>query len=182
MTPGDADGGEGGGAGSISVVIGGETLGPLPLRGLQHHLSTELTVDPGRARLGLDARTTGRSRHDDVSVTRRPDALTPRLRRAAAAGERIPEVRLAVPAPGGTLGVELVDVFVTGALLTADQDGPLETLTLSYGQVAWAWRPAEPGEGGSGGRGDEAADAASPQAHGAREVRTRWSVHGPERA
>lgn len=113
---------------------------PVPCLSWRHHVHTELTRD----RTTGEPRVPGRSRHEPFRLTRLPDAATPALLHACAAGRRISAVEVA--AFGGDPEEErlrfiLSDVLVTSVLCSVEDTGPLETIDLSYGAITWTWSP-----------------------------------------
>ena len=138
----------------IQLIIAG--YAPAPCRRYQHRVHAEITRD----RRATDSRVPGRSRHDDVEITRVIDGLSPLLFAWCASGARSEEVQLlltrSLPPPGGDTPsppdesrfcFTLSDVILTSAFSSTDAaepDGPpLETLTLSYGRIAWTWLGGE---------------------------------------
>jgi type VI secretion system Hcp family effector len=128
----------------------------VPCRRFEHRVHAEITKD----RRATDPRVPGRSRHEDLQITREVDALTPFLCGACASGARIEAVQLDIErhlqddAPDGPpdaaadrapvladrhLRIRLEDVLVTSALLSQDGGPPLETVSLSYGTIHWEW-------------------------------------------
>lgn len=124
----------------------------------RHRLSAKVTRVQGRS----DVRVGGKTTHDDFAVTRKPDGLSPILLHACAEGlalgtitielrrppegleEDAPPPEYDEESPG--LRFELVDVYVTSVLASIEDDGPLETVTLSYAGVKWVWEGDEPSE------------------------------------
>lgn len=143
------------------------------------HVHTDLTRSPGRG----EPRVPGRSRHEDLVITRRLDHLSPHLQRWCAGGERVAEMVLRVERPAPAVDVAappeasgavdpsdeapaaegsspddagppppppqpwftfvLTDVLVTSVLSSFGDEGPLETVHLSYGEVAWTFLAGE---------------------------------------
>lgn len=110
---------------------------PGPCRSWRHHVHADIT----RTRNSPDPRVPGRSRHEDLLVTRAPDALSPHLLQAAASGRWIGRVTLRARASDDapTFSIELTDVLVTSVLCSVEDGVPLETVAFSYGRVAWSW-------------------------------------------
>lgn len=122
----------------------------------RQHLHTRVTRVHGRA----DPRVGGKTTHEDFVVTRRPDHLTPVLLHACATGtmleslavesRRAPEGERDEDAPPTTYDEErpgmrytLHEVYVTAVLASVEDDGPLETVSMSYARVRWAWEGDE---------------------------------------
>jgi type VI protein secretion system component Hcp len=122
---------------------------PTTVRSWRHQITQPLTRDPRQA----DPRVPGRSKHEELSVTRVADALTPFLLHACSAGARIGRARLtvdvappldeALPHAPGVLTLDLRDVLITSVLSSPEDGLPLETITLSYASVRWAWTPPD---------------------------------------
>lgn len=109
---------------------------PAPCLSWRLHVHSELTRD----RTTGQARVPGRSRHEPVRVTRRPDRLSPLLLHAAASGAAWPTVTLRMADDDGPCWlVTLTDVLVISVLSSLEEAGPLETVDLSYGAVTWSW-------------------------------------------
>lgn len=138
----------------IQLIIAGHA--PAPCRRYQHRVHAEITRD----RRATDSRVPGRSRHDDVELTRVIDGLSPLLFAWCASGTRIDEVQLLLtrsfPRPDDDSPTPpdeprycftLSDVILTSAFSSSDpaepEGPPLETLTLSYGRIAWTWLGGE---------------------------------------
>lgn len=121
----------------------------VPFRSFRHHVHTEVTRD----RRQEDPRTPGRSRHEPFSITRSLDGLTPHLLRWCAEGRVLPELTLSVVRPPLEDVPEqlwftftLSRVLVTSVLTSVEDDGPLETITLDYGAIHWAFVGGEPNQ------------------------------------
>jgi type VI protein secretion system component Hcp len=122
---------------------------PTTVRSWRHQITQPLTRDPRQA----DPRVPGRSKHEEISITRVADALSPLLLHACSAGSKIGRARLtvdvappldeALPHAPGVLLMDLHDVLVTSVLSSPEDGLPLETLTLSYARVRWSWTPPD---------------------------------------
>lgn len=92
----------------------------------------------------------GRSSHEDFQVTKDLDHLSPHLLAACAAGERLTQVVLEVHRPSDAgepapwFRFTLHDVVLTSVLTSFEDAGPLETVTMSYAAVSWAFEGHDP--------------------------------------
>jgi type VI protein secretion system component Hcp len=107
---------------------------PGELRSWRHHVLQPLTKDPRRT----DPRVPGRSVHEDVVVTRLADHLTPVLLQACASGARFGEVWIrTVLEDMPSFDLQMIDVLVTGVLVSLEDGALVETVHLSYRGIRW---------------------------------------------
>ncbi len=137
-----------------------EGLPPVRCVGFVNHVHAEITRDRGRS----DPRVFGRSRHEDFTITRGVDHLSPRLLRWCAEGHCVDAMRLEIrkraepnsppedgapPAPPTYeeeqphFSFHLGEVYITGVLASLDDGPPLETVALDYGTIRWIYEGTE---------------------------------------
>ena len=100
-------------------------------------------------------RTRGRAQHQDLVVTRRPDALTPSLALNCSGGDDIRSVKVTYTDGATTWQtVTIENVLITAFEQTAGQSrgDSTEKLTLSFSKVKWE-TPAPPGARGGNSQG-----------------------------
>lgn len=70
----------------------------------------------------------------ELSVTKRADALSPRIRLAATEGQHIATAELRAQKSGAVFVLKLEDVLITAYQANLDADPPLETITLNFAE------------------------------------------------
>ncbi len=87
----------------------------------------------------------GRVQFADLSVTKRMDRASVRLKSACASGQHFKRVFLTCMFAGKSqqeiYRLTLGDVMVTGVKSNGDQLGVLEEVTFNYGQIEWQYTP-----------------------------------------
>jgi len=97
----------------------------------------------------------GRAQHQDLVVTRRPDAITPSLALSCSGGDDIRSVKVTYTDGATTWQtVTIENVIITAFEQTAGQSrgDSTEKLTLSFSKVKWE-TPAPPGARGGNSQG-----------------------------
>jgi type VI secretion system secreted protein Hcp len=93
----------------------------------------------------------GKVTHQEFVITKNVDIASPLLYQACATGKHFPSVVIEVSratgkAPVKYMTITMKDVFVSTAALSAPgtNDSPIETISLDYGSIQWAYAPQNP--------------------------------------
>jgi type VI secretion system secreted protein Hcp len=93
---------------------------------------------------------TGKPAHQDFVITKHVDIASPKLYEACATGKHFPnaviEVTHAAKAPVKYITIDMQQVFISSINVPSPSaaDTPVETVSLSYAAIQWAYTPQNP--------------------------------------
>jgi type VI secretion system secreted protein Hcp len=112
--------------------------GKIELLSFSHGVAMQMTGD-----ISVSERTSGKPNHQDMTVTKYLDALSPVLNQACCEGKLFPEVEIIIGRNESGKVIELMKYTISNVLISSASvgggggDRPVETVTLNYNKITW---------------------------------------------
>jgi len=122
----------------------------IELLSFSHGVAMQITGD-----ISTSERTSGKSNHQDMTVTKYLDSASPVLYQRCCEGKIFPQAEIIIGRNDSGAVVELMRYTLKGVLISSMSigggggDKPVETVTLNYNQIQWNYTPQRPEQSGA---------------------------------